>query len=120
MTTETVARSIQSPRAAFAVTVLLVFLSGAVAGALAMNFGIHKGLHRTPFWTVPGQDISVHRLQRELELTPEKTEQLKSILSDFAHYYEDVLANGKTRIYTILNDEQRRKFDRLLNESQGR
>lgn len=116
MTTETVARTIQSPRAAFAVTVILVFLSGAVVGALAMNFGVHKGLHRVAFWTAPGKEISVHRLQRELDLTPAQTEQLKSILNDFAHYYEDVLANGKTRIYTILNEEQRRKFDRLVNE----
>ena len=120
MTTETVARTIQSPRAAFTATVLLVFLSGAVVGALAMNFGLHKGLHRVAFWTAPGKEISVHRLQRELDLTPEQTEQLKSILNDFAHYYEDVLANGKTRIYTILNDEQKRKFDHLLSESQAK
>ena len=86
----------QSPRAAFAATVLLVFLSGAVAGALAMNFGVHKGLHQVAFWTAPGKEISVHRLQRQLDLTPAQTEQLKSILNDFAHYYEDVLANGKT------------------------
>jgi hypothetical protein len=120
MTTETVARTMQSPRAAFAATVALVFLSGAVVGALAMNFGVHKGLHQSAFWTEPGRGISVHRLQRELDLTPEQTEQLTSILADFAHYYEDVLANGKTRIYTILNDDQKRKFDRLLHESQAK
>jgi len=110
----------QNPRAALAATVLLVFLSGAVVGALAMNFGVHKGLHQVAFWTAPGKEISVHRLQRQLDLTPAQTEQLKSILNDFAHYYEDVLANGKPRIYTILNDEQKRKFDSLLNEPQGK
>jgi hypothetical protein len=120
MATDVMARTMQSPRTAFAATVLLVFLSGAVVGALAMNFGLHKGLHRVAFWTAPGKEISVHRLQKELDLTPAQTEQLKSILNDFAHYYEDVLANGKTRIYTILNDEQRRKFDRLLNDPQAK
>ena len=68
----------QNPRAAFAATVLLVFLSGAVVGALAMNFGVHKGLHQVAFWTDPGKEISVHRLQKELDLTPAQTEQLKS------------------------------------------
>jgi Spy/CpxP family protein refolding chaperone len=110
----------ESPRTAFVLTMLLVFLCGAAAGALAMNFGLHKGLHREAFWTDPGKDLSIRRLQRELDLTPSQTEQLKTILDDFAHYYRDVLNTGKGSIYKILNDEQKRKFDRLLNEPEAR
>jgi hypothetical protein len=116
MDTYAVTRSIQSPRTAFAATIVLVFLSGVVVGAVAMNFGVHKGLHRAAFWTQPGKEISIVRLQKELDLTPAQTEQLKTLLDDFAHYYQAVLANGKGSIYKILNEEQKRKFDRLLNE----
>jgi len=116
MTTYTETRTMQNPKTAFIVTLTLVFLVGAAAGALAMNLGLHKGLHRTAFWTDPGKDISIRRLQKELDLTPDQTEKLKTALDDFSRYYQDVLATGKTSIYKILNDDQKRKFDRLLNE----
>jgi Spy/CpxP family protein refolding chaperone len=116
--TETATRTLQNPKTGILVTLALVFLAGVVAGALVMNLGAHKGLHREAFWTDPGRDISLHRLQRELDLTPAQTEQLKTALDDFSRYYQDLLATGKTSIYKILNDEQKRKFDRLLNEAQ--
>jgi len=110
----------QNPRTAFCVTMALVFLCGVATGALVMNFGGHRGLHRAAFWSDPGKEISINRLQKELDLTPEQTEKLKVLLDDFAHYYRDVLATGKRSIYTILNDEQKKKFDRLLNEPEAR
>jgi Spy/CpxP family protein refolding chaperone len=119
MGTYSAVRPMQHPRTAFCLTMLAVFLCGAAAGALVMNYGAHRGLHRAAFWTDPGKEISINRLQRELDLTPAQTEQLKVLLDDFAHYYRDVLATGKRSIYKILNDEQKRKFDRLLNEPQG-
>jgi len=120
MGTYSAVRTVHYPRTAFCLTMLVVFLCGAAAGALVMNYGAHRGLHRTAFWTDPGKEISIHRLQRELALTPEQTEKLKVLLDDFAHYYRDVLATGKRSIYTILNDEQKKKFDRLLNEPEAR
>lgn len=109
----------RNPRTAFCITLALVFLCGTVTGALVMNFGAHRGLHRAAFWTDSGKEISIARMQRELDLTPAQTEQLKLLLDDFAHYYRDVLATGKRSIYKILNDEQKRKFDRLVNEPPG-
>jgi len=38
------------------------------------------------------------------------------ILDDFGVYYRNVLSDGKARILRILNDDQKRKFDRLLEE----
>jgi hypothetical protein len=113
-------RPMQNPRTAFFVTMTLVFLVGVAAGALAMKVGVHKGLHSAAFWTDPGRDISIHRLQKDLDLTPEQTEQLRTVLADFSRYYLDVLATGKTSIYKILNEDQKRKFDLLLNESQSK
>ena len=111
---------LQSPRTKFVVTILLVFLVGAVVGALAMNVGAHKGLHRAAFWSDTGREISLHKLQKELDLTPDQTEKLKSVLEDFSKYYQDVLATGKGSIYKILNEEQQHKFDRLLNDAQDK
>jgi len=108
----------QGQKTASILTMTLVFLVGMVVGALVMNFGAHKGLHRTAFYSDPGKTISLHRLQKELNLTPEQTDQLKTALDDFSRYYQDVLATGKTSIYKILNEDQKRKFDRLVNETQ--
>lgn len=107
-----------SPRAACAATLVLVFLCGAVVGALTYNLGAHKTLHRAPFWTDAGKALYIERFKRELDLTPTQTEQMESILDDFAKYYRTVLSDGKSRIMQILNDDQRRKFERLLLESQ--
>jgi hypothetical protein len=41
-------------------------------------------------------------------------------LADFSRYYLDVLATGKTSIYKILNEDQKRKFDNLLKASQSK
>jgi Spy/CpxP family protein refolding chaperone len=114
----TAVRPLQNPKIGIAFTLVLVFLVGAVVGALAMNLGVHKGLHRVPFWTDPGRQISLQRLQKELDLTPEQTDQLKTALDDFSRYYQDVLAIGKTSIYKILNEQQKHKFDQLMNEAQ--
>jgi hypothetical protein len=114
----TAVRTLQNPKVGIACTLVLVFLVGAVVGALAMNLGVHKVLHRAPFWTDPGKQISLQRLQKELDLTPDQTEQLKTALDDFSRYYQDVLAIGKTSIYKILNEQQKRKFDQLMNDAQ--
>jgi len=106
----------QHPKLACVATFVVVFLCGAAIGALAMNMG-HTRLHREPFWTDTGKVLSMNRLQRELNLTPEQVTQMQSVLDDFAQYYRTVLSDGKTRIYSILNDEQRRKFDEIVKKN---
>ena len=86
-------------------------------GALAFNLGVHKPLHRAPFWTVSGKAVYVERVKKELDLTPVQTEQLESILDDFSKYYRTVLSDGKFRIMQILNNEQKQKFEKLLQEA---
>jgi DNA-directed RNA polymerase sigma subunit (sigma70/sigma32) len=103
-------------RAAGISTILLVFLCGMVAGALAYNLGAHKRLHREAFWTSTGKDAAVSRVKKELELTPLQVEQMETILDDFAKYYTTVLSDGKSRIMQILNDGQKKKFEQLLAE----
>jgi len=99
------------------VPITFVFLAGVIAGAMAMNLGAHKWLHRTvPFWTEGGKEISLQRWKKELDLTPEQSQQMILILDDFGLYYRNVLSDGKARILQILNEDQKRKFDKLLAE----
>ena len=82
-----------------------------------MSIGGHEWLHRSlPFWTEGGKEVSLQRWKKELNLTPEQSQQLTLILDDFGLYYRNVLSDGKARILRVLNDDQKRKFDKLLAE----
>ena len=106
------------PKTLCAVTLVLVFLCGAVAGALAMNLGVHARLHQPTFDSPAGRALNLERLRKELDLTPAQTEQMSSILNDFWAYYRTVLSDGKARVEQILTEPQRKKFEKVLQESQ--
>jgi len=94
---------------------VLVFLCGAVLGAVAMSYTGHGGLHGTaPAAT--GLSMSVREWKEQLNLSDQQTVQLTSILDDFSNYYDNVLADGNSRIMQILNPEQRSRFERMLRE----
>jgi Spy/CpxP family protein refolding chaperone len=125
--TNTKAASWQNPR--ILLTLLIVFLCGASAGMLVMSLSVHRRWApvQQPSWKESGKDISLQRFKKELDLTPEQTEQLETILDDFFTYYhtlqaqlDDVRASGKSRIVRILNPEQRRKFDKLMLDLQDK
>jgi len=107
-----------NPRVAGLTVLVLVFLCGAAAGALTMNLGLHSRLHQPAFDTRAGRTLYFERLRKELDLTPAQAEQMQSILNDFWQYYRTVLSDSKTRIDQVLNQEQRRKFDRMLQGAQ--
>jgi len=94
----------------------LVFLCGAVAGALVMDLGVHNRQRPPAFETAQGQSVYLEHLQKELDLTPSQTEQVKSILGDFWQYYRTVLSECRGRIDQILTPDQRAKFERLLQD----
>jgi hypothetical protein len=103
------------PRVACAVALVLVFLCGAAAGALVMDFGVHRT--RIPSFETPaGKALYFERMQRELNLTPAQSEQMQSVLNDFWQYYRTVLSDGKQRVEALLNDEQRAKFEKMLQQ----
>jgi hypothetical protein len=104
-----------NPKVACGVVLALVFLCGAAAGALAMDFGLHNRLHPT-FNTSAGKTLVFERMQKELGLSPAQSEQMESVLNDFWQYYRTVLSDSKSRIEQLLTEEQRRKFEHLLQE----
>ena len=106
------------PKVACMITLTLVFLCGVAAGAVVMNFGIHSRLHQPSFDTAAGRELYFSRMKRELDLTPAQQEQMESILTDFWQYYRTVLSDSKFKVEQILNEEQKRKFERILQERQ--
>jgi Spy/CpxP family protein refolding chaperone len=108
------------PKVACMVTLTLVFLCGAAAGAVAMNLGAHNWLHQPSFDTAVGRELYFSRMKRELNLTSAQQEQMESILNDFWQYYRTVLTDSKIKVEQILNEEQRKKFERILQERQPR
>ncbi|MFN7922091.1 MAG: hypothetical protein U0Q16_18460 [Bryobacteraceae bacterium] len=108
---------------------LLVFLCGSAAGALFARYTNRRASAATVArsWKEGGREISLQRFKDELDLTPEQTKEVESVLDDFMMYYQtlqaqldDVRANGKERIQGILKPDQREKFKRMMTELQAR
>jgi Spy/CpxP family protein refolding chaperone len=93
---------------------LLIFLCGAVAGALAMSLATNAGKHGAPPVSSGLSSMSVTEMRNGLDLTEDQTRQLTSILDDFSHYYDNLLADGNSRILQILNPEQKKLFEKML------
>jgi hypothetical protein len=103
-------------------TVGLIFLAGAVAGGLAMRYGVHSMLHaQEPFWQEGGKQVSLQHLTSELDLTPTQQAEMETVLDDFVMYVQmlqaqmdDVRASGKARIERVLDERQKKKFEKML------
>jgi hypothetical protein len=99
-------------------TFALVFLVGALLGGLFMSTAGHSWLHRSaPFWTESGKRISVEKWSAELNLTPAQAADVSMILEDFAKYYRTVTVEAKARILKILDEEQRVKFQKMVEDA---
>jgi len=109
-----------NPKLACGATLMLVFLSGAVVGALAMDFGVHNRQRTLSFDSLQAKTLNFDHMQKELNLTPAQAEQMQSVLNDFWQYYRTVLSDGKQRVEQLLDEEQRKKFERLLQQQQPR
>lgn len=108
--------SITLPRPAERVAVfslVLVFLCGAVAGAIVVSLVKNSALHGTPPASA-GLSMSVSEMKSGLNLTDEQTRQLTSILDDFSHYYDNLLSDGNSRILQILDADQKARFAEML------
>jgi Spy/CpxP family protein refolding chaperone len=116
----------QNPR--ILMTLVLVFLTGAMVGAIGMRFGLHEKLHQgVVYFRGDKTEFSYDQLRRDLNLTPDQSARLKTILDDFVKYHEDleaqiedVRATGRNRIVQILNPEQRKRFEQLSEQLPAR
>jgi hypothetical protein len=108
-------------------TLLFVFLSGAVVGAVGMRLAAPQSRQAKTlsYWREGGKEISIQRFKKELNLTDEQASEVGTVLDDFVMYYQtlqaqmdDVRATGKNRILRLLNDDQKQKFEKMMNEFQ--
>jgi len=95
------------------VSFLLVFLCGAGVGAIAINYWGQNRIHGSQPGN-EGMSMSVREWREQLDLTEDQTRQLTSILDDFSHYYDNLLADGNSRVLLILNDSQKRKYQLMI------
>lgn len=115
----------REPRILF--VLLMVFVAGSVAGALTMRYEIHDRLHRPSALFPNAPNLSLDQMKSDLNLTPDQTERLKSILDDMVKYKVDMeaeiesfRATGRERIVQMLTPEQRKRFERLSENLAGR
>ena len=123
MAATTVRPAWQNPRVV--TTLMLVFLAGAAAGALSMQFGLHNRLHHamsTPAPVSNGQTM-LQKLNAELSLSEDQSQRISAVLADYTHYYQDlqtqlddVRATGRTQILQILNPDQRDRFEKMMTD----
>lgn len=121
------------------ITLAGVFLAGVGTGMVGMRYGLHGFLHPEAPQTQqttpkpPDQQAQLERFRTELNLSPEQTQKLAAILTDYQHYYQsvqeqieqmrlrdqidDLRATGKSRIIEILDEDQRAKFEKMTNST---
>ncbi len=111
----------------------LIFTCGMVAGALAMNVVEHGWLHRgIPYVRTSriSNEARAHILEqvkKELVLTPAQAGQLETIVDDTMKQFEDlheqahrVRLESRERIRSILDDQQKVKFEEAMAKLQKR
>ncbi len=105
----------------------IVFVAGAVAGALVMNLAEHFWIHpggtisaTNPRWNDADRAHYVEKFKAELKLTDEQCRQLEKVLDETMRQYDDlhsfshhIREEGLTRIRAMLNEEQLRRFDEI-------
>jgi len=81
-----------------------------------MSLTRSTAIHQNPPVSFGLSPMSVTEMKDSLNLSDDQTKQLTSVLDDFSHYYDNLLADGKSRILQILNPDQTKLFDQMLQQ----
>ncbi len=86
-----------------------------------MRFGFSPERHMGAYWKEGAREISLQKFKKDLDLTPEQAKAIESVLDDFMMYYQslqaqmdDVRAIGKAHIMKILREDQKAKFEKMV------
>ena len=110
-------------------TLTLVFCCEALAGAVIYKLTSQpvSAKQVAASWKDTTKEQTLKNLKKELNLTPEQAAEIETALDDFSLYYqmlhaqmEEVMATSKSRIDQVLNEEQRKKFSRIMNDLKDR
>ena len=114
-------------------TLFLVFLAGVASGMLVMRYGLHQMMHPAAVTAAsPNSSAVIQQFRTRLDLSADQTQKIALVLEDYRHYYdslqdqiddlrlrdqiEDLRSTGKTRIMQILDEGQRVKFEKMMDD----
>jgi len=108
--------------------ILLVFLCGSAAGALGARYRYRSSASKPPVADArEAKDVTLQKFRKELSLSDTQAKEIELVLDDFMMYYQtlqaqmdEVRASGKERIVRVLDEGQRKKFDRMMSDLQNR
>jgi uncharacterized membrane-anchored protein YhcB (DUF1043 family) len=106
---------------------LLVFLAGIGTGALAMKMTARRAAIGRSMIGNLDKKAALDQFKKDLDLSPTQVEKIEIILDDFMKYVHDLQNQmdetrryGREKIITILNEDQRKKFEKTVAELQRR
>jgi hypothetical protein len=104
--------------------VAFIFTCGMVTGALTWHVVGRRLLPpKPPVLSAEDKAAAMEHFARELELTEQQALAIESILDEFIMEQADILAryrtsrtSGHDRLYQVLNEEQRKRLRKVLEE----
>jgi hypothetical protein len=104
--------------------VAFIFFSGMVVGAFTMNLAERYWLKPKPaIMEASEKQVALDHLCRELQLDDSQARAVEDILDEIIMQHADLMAQFQTnrshvhdRIMSILNEEQKRRFDQVMSE----
>ena len=104
----------------------VIFLSGMAAGAITMNLVDRYWLNPPALaFDEAGKRMAFQHFQNELALDASQARAMESILDEFIMEQAELMNEiqnsrlaGQNRIIQILNEDQRKRFERVFSELQ--
>lgn len=108
-------------------TLLLVFLAGIGTGALAMKLTARRAAIARGGIGSLDKKVALDQFKKDLDLSSAQVEKIEIVLDDFMKYVHDLQNQmdetrryGREKIVSVLNEDQRKKFEKTLAELQRR
>jgi len=104
--------------------VSVIFLAGMAAGAVGMRLVDRHWLQPpNPAFSASEKELAVQHFRRELSLDEQQARAIEAILDEFMMQQAELMTqfkssrlSGHERIIQILNEEQRRRFQEVVNQ----
>jgi len=109
--------------------VALIFISGALTGGTLMNLAEHYWLHAAQRreYDIRQHELVAEEMRHRLNLTPDQQKQVDDILQQavgnyqslerrLAPQFDQVRQQGRAQLRSILDQQQRQKFDDIVRE----
>lgn len=107
-------------------TFSLIFLCGALVGAIAITLTSQSQTFVASSPQELNRELTLTRLTSDLDLSESQQERLRVVLDDYFQYYhalqdqlDEVKASGRDKITELLTEEQKTKFQKMLNQVQA-